>query len=180
MNAIGIIETSIIAKGIELCDLMAKASVVEILEALPMCPGKYIIIIGGSVANVKNSVETAEENAEGFLVDKLVIPNIDEQVFKAINKTCDTGIVDALGIIETYSVASGILAADTAVKAANVDLIEVRLSRGMGGKSFITLTGTVSNVNAAVKAGSEAAAEDGLLAGKAVIPSPHKDLRKFI
>ena len=39
-----------------------------------------------------------------------------------------------------------------AVKAARVDLLEVRLGRGLGGKSFVLLTGEVAAVQAAVGA----------------------------
>lgn len=180
MNAIGIIEIISVAKGIEICDQMIKASNVSVLEALPLCPGKYVIIIGGNVADVKNSVEVAVVEAGAFLVDKLLIPNIDAQVFKALNNTNSIDNVEALGIIETFSVSSGIMAADTAVKAANVNLIEVRLSRGLGGKAFVTMTGTVGDVKAAVNAGSEQAKKDGLLVGYSVIPAPHEDLKKFI
>ncbi|MDO8686364.1 MAG: BMC domain-containing protein [Clostridiales bacterium] len=180
MKAIGVIEITSVAKGIEICDRMIKASNVKVLEALPLCPGKYVIIIGGKVADVKNSVDVAVEEAGAFLVDRLLIPNIDDQVFKALNNTNSIDNVEALGIIETFSVSSGIMAADTAVKAANVHLIEVRLSRGLGGKAFVTMTGTVGDVKAAVSAGSEQAKSDGLLVGFAVIPSPHEDLKKFI
>lgn len=180
MKAIGVIEVSSIARGIEICDQMIKASKVFVIDALPMCPGKYVIIIGGDVANVKNSVDVAANSAKESLVDKLLIPNIDEQIFKAINNSNDIEKIEALGIIETFSVSSGIQAADTAVKAANVKLIEVRLSRGMGGKSFILLTGSVGDVKAAVSAGCEAPREEGLLVGFSVIPSPHEELKSFI
>ena len=180
MNAIGIIEVSSIAKGFEICDQMIKASDINVLEAIPMCPGKYVIMISGNVANVTNSVDVAQNAAGNNLVDRLIIPNIDEQVFQAINNTCDFGKVEALGIIETYSVSSGILAADAAVKAAAVKLIEVRLSRGLGGKSFVSMTGSVGSVKAAVEAGSQAVREDGLLVATSVIPAPHADLQKFI
>lgn len=180
MKAIGIIEVSSIAKGIEYCDHMIKAAEVKVIEALPMCPGKYVIIIGGDVADVKHSVEAAANEGEAVLIDKLVIPNIHEQVFGAVNCTVNIDKIEALGIIETYSVASGIRSADAAVKAASVDLIEIRLSRGMGGKSYITLTGTVGAVEAAVTAGCETAREEGLLAGHSVIPSPHEDLKRLM
>lgn len=180
MKAIGIIEIISVAKGIEICDRMIKASNVDVLEALPLCPGKYVIIIGGDVADVKNSVEVAVVESGAFLVDKLLIPNIDQQVFKALNNTSSIENVEALGIIETFSVSSGIMAADTAVKAANVELIEVRLSRGLGGKAFVTMTGTVGDVKAAVNAGIGQAKKDGLLVGYSVIPAPHEDLKKFI
>ena len=82
----------------------------------------------------------------------------------------------ALGIVETFTAASAILAADAAVKAANVSLIEVRVARGMGGKCFVTMTGEVSDVKAAVEAGAKVAAKDGVLIGTEVIANPHPEL----
>ena len=146
-----------------------------------MFPGKYMIIIGGLVADVTHSIQTGVEIAGSLQIDHLVIPNIDPQVFAAINRTSEIGRVDALGILETYSVAAGIsIAADIAVKAAAVDLIEVRLSRGMGGKAFVLMTGTVADVTAAVDAASETVSTGGLLAAKTVIPSPHPDMIRYL
>lgn len=180
MKAVGIIELTSVAKGIEICDHMIKASEIDVLEAIPMCPGKYVIIMGGKVADVENSVSVAEEEAGVYLVDKLLLAQIDEKVIKAVNCTSIIQKIEALGIIETYSVASCIQSADTAVKAANVELIEIRLARGMGGKSFITLTGRVGDVKAAVSSGCKSAQEQGLLVGYSVIPSPHEELKRFI
>lgn len=72
------------------------------------------------------------------------------------------------------------MAADTAVKAANVTIIELRLSRGMGGKGYVMLTGNVSDVTAAVEAGSRYATEQGLLTGNTVIASPHEELWQYL
>lgn len=180
MNAIGVMEISSIAKGIEICDKMIKASQVVVIEALPMCPGKYVIIVGGDVADVEHSMHIAKHEAGSMFVDEILIPNIHKQVFAAVNCGVNIENIKALGIIETYSVASGIKAADAAVKAANVDLIEIRLSRGMGGKSYITMTGNVGDVEAAVASGCEEARRDGALTNYSVIPSPHKDIKRFL
>ncbi len=180
MNAIGIIESSSIAKGYEICDAMAKASVVEILDAQPICPGKFMILVGGMVADVQHAVAAGMEMAGSCMIDHLVIPNIHPQVFEAINATSQIDGVEAIGIIETYSIAAGVSAADIAVKAADVDLIEVRLSRGMGGKCFVLMTGEVADVRSAVSAACEIVEKDGMLAACTVIPSPHEDLKKYL
>ena len=86
----------------------------------------------------------------------------------------------AVGIMETFSLAAAIIAADTAVKAADVTLIEIRLGRGLGGKSFIILTGDVAAVKAANSAASALDEVKGLMSGSVVIPSPHPDLIKAI
>ena len=89
---------------------------------------------------------------------------------------CPTEQVQAVGVMETFSLASSISAADTAVKAADVELIEVRLGRGMGGKSFVIVTGEVAAVEAAVQAAEGSEQTRGLISSSVVIPSPHMDI----
>jgi len=84
--------------------------------------------------------------------------------------------VDAIGIVETFSVAASLRAADAAVKAASITLLEIRVARGLGGKAYFTLTGTVSAVDSAVAAGALLVQESGLLVYRTVIASPHPDL----
>ena len=62
------------------------------------------------------------------------------------------------------------------MKAANVQLIEVRLAMALGGKAFVTLTGNVAAVQAAVDAGAAVVAGKGLLVNKVVIPHPRPEL----
>ena len=71
-------------------------------------------------------------------------------------------------------------AADAAAKAAEVDLLEVRLGRGLGGKSFILLNGEVAAVQSSIKAAEALEETQGLMAQSAVIPSPHPDMLKAI
>lgn len=83
-------------------------------------------------------------------------------------------------MIETTTVASTILAADLALKTATVDLVDIRIANGLGGKSFFTLTGEVSDVRSAAAAGARHAQERGLLARDVVIPRPHPDLVRHL
>ncbi len=85
-------------------------------------------------------------------------------------------MLEALGIVESFSVASLIEASDAAVKAANVQLLEIRLAMALGGKAFMTITGDVAAVQAAVDAGAAVVSEKGLLVNKVVIPHPRKEL----
>jgi len=177
---IGLVEFNSIAKGIEAADAMVKAAQVEIVFSRPVCPGKYVVLVSGDVAAVKDSVKKGIELGEGTVVDNFVIPNVHPNVLSAITAAYEPHEVDALGVIETFSIAAAIVAADTAVKAGEVELIEVRLGMGIGGKSFVTLTGEVSAVKTAVEAGSSGAAAKGFLVNKVVIPSPHAELIKSI
>lgn len=176
METIGFLELNSIAKGIEAADCILKAAEVELLFAKPVCPGKYNILFTGEVAAVTASLEAGEAIAEHFVVDKVVIPRVHPQVISAINLTSQVADVGAVGVMEFYSITSAVYAADAAVKAAEVDLIEVRLGTGIGGKSFVVLTGDVSAVNEAVKAGVAVSETEGLVVSSVVIPNPRKEI----
>jgi microcompartment protein CcmL/EutN len=77
-------------------------------------------------------------------------------------------------------VASTIASADAALKTATIDLVDIRLANGLGGKSFYVLTGEVSDVKSSVAAGAKVAQERGLLAREVVIPSPHRELVRHL
>jgi microcompartment protein CcmL/EutN len=174
------IEVVSVPVGIEAADAMLKASDVCLVTAQAVCAGKYAVAVTGDVASVESSVAAGRAAAGMKLIDSLVVPNIDEQVPLAINMCSDPGEIHALGIMETFSLCAAVLAADAAVKAADVRLIEVRLGRGLGGKSFITLTGDVAAVEAAVRAAGEPEDIKGLIADRTVIPSPHPDIVKSV
>ncbi len=180
MNALGMIETNSIPAGIEAGDAMLKAADVRLVSAQAVCAGKYIVIVAGDVAAVKASVAAGREVADFVLVDSIVIPNIHSQVIKAMSASSEVGEPGALGIIETFSLASAVVCADAAVKAANVSLIEVRLGRGLGGKSFIVLTGDVAAAKSAVQAAQELEESKGMVARTVVIPSPHPDILQAV
>ncbi len=168
-NAIGMIELNSIARGIEVCDFMIKAARVDILRASTVCPGKYIVIIGGETGAVEASMKEGLARSGERAVDTLMIPNISGQVIPAIHMTNPVPLSDAVGVLEFFSVASAITAADAAAKAANITLIEIRIGYAIGGKGMVTLTGDVGAVQAAVSA-AEKTSE--LLVESTVIPKP--------
>ena len=174
-KALGLLEFTSIAKGMEAADAMTKAADIRLEEAKTICPGKYLIIVSGDVAAVRASVEAGEEVGRQTIVDRLLIANIHDELLAGLNGSNDISQVNSVGVIEFFSVASAVIAADAAAKAADVKMIEVRLAMAIGGKSFIVMTGELSAVNAAVDAGVMAARDAGMLIGKTVIPSPTKE-----
>lgn len=175
-KAIGLLEFGSVARGLFSTDAMLKAAQVELLLAMPVCAGKFISLVGGTVAAVTSSVAAGEAAADAQVLDRLVLPNAHPQLFPALAGTVQVDKVDAVGVLETFTVAASILAADTAAKAAEVTLLEVRVARGLGGKAYLVLTGTVSAVEAAISAGSLLVQDSGLLVHRTVIASPHPDL----
>ncbi len=180
-TAIGIVETSSIARGFQIADTVLKAADVEMLVNRTICPGKYMVLIAGSVDAVNAAVEAGVEAGAHTVVDKFVIANVHPAVFPAISGVTHLPKMEALGVIESFSVASIIEAADEAVKAANVELICIHLAMAIGGKGWVSLTGDVASVEDAVKIASDVVSKRGLLVESVVIPSPRPEvIKEFI
>lgn len=175
-NSIGLVELSSIAAGFEVCDAMLKESDVELVLARTICSGKYMVLIRGDVAAVESSVRAGVACGDFSIIDTFVIPNVDDSIFPAMAGTTKGETMEALGIIESFSVASLIEGADSMVKAANVKLLELRLAMALGGKAFAVVTGSVSAVRSAVEAGAQSIGRKGLLVNKIVIPNPRPEL----
>ncbi len=175
-NSIGLIELSSIAAGYQVTDAMLKAADVELVLSRSICSGKYMVMVKGEVGAVQASVSAGTKGGSFSVIDSFVIPNLHESVFTAIAGTSKIEALEALGIVESFSVASLIEGADAAAKAANVELIEIRLAMALGGKAFVTLTGDVAAVQSAVEAGAQMVAQKGMLVNKVVIPRPRPEL----
>jgi microcompartment protein CcmL/EutN len=179
-TALGALELNSVARGIVAGDAMLKAAQVELVRAMPTCPGKYLVIVTGAVAEVRSAVAAGRAQAGDNYVDELVIADVHQDVFPALAACTNVPVVGAVGVIETFSMAGAVMAADTACDTAAVRLIEVRLGSGLAGKAFVILTGEVAAVRSAVDAGAKAVKGQDLLLNTAVIPAPHPDLIKFL
>ena len=175
-KSIGLIELSSVASGFEAADTMLKAGNVRLLLSRSICSGKYMVLIGGETAAVESAVSAGAQAANGCLIDSFVIPNVHPDVFVALGRTEPVQPTGALGILESFNVATLIQAADAAAKAAAVQLLEVRLAMALGGKAFCTMTGDVASVQASVAAGRQVIAEAGVLVNAVVISRPHPDV----
>ncbi len=175
-KSVGVIELKSIPKGVEATDAALKSAGVQVVSAHPSCPGKYEMILTGSISNVTASVQHVLSKFDGYVIDSSIMGRIDEQVITALFGTQKTERKGSLGLIETFSAATTIKAADIAVKTARVEIFDLRVSRGMGGKGVVMLTGEVGDVTAAVEAGSAYAKQSGQLSSEAVIPAPHAEL----
>jgi microcompartment protein CcmL/EutN len=175
-NSIGLIELTSIAAGYQASDAMLKAADVEMILSRSICSGKYMVMVRGDVAAVEAAVAAGRSAGNFSVIDSFVIPNVHEAVFPAIAGSSKVETLEALGIVESFSVAALIEGADAAVKAANVQLIEIRLAMALGGKAFVTLTGNVAAVQSAVDAGAQVVGRKGMLVNKVVIPRPRPEL----
>ncbi|MDF1798074.1 MAG: BMC domain-containing protein [Planctomycetota bacterium] len=179
---IGLLEFATVPRGIEAADALLWEATVELLFSAPVQPGKYVILFSGSVDDVRSALRRGEEIGGQDVIDRLHIPQVHEQVEVALRRKDEyiEGKLDAIGVIETTTVASAIQAADRALKKATVDLFDLRIANGLGGKSFLCLVGEVSDVRAAVAEAAGAASEAGRLSRDVVIANPHEELSRYL
>src|SRR3954466_10673413 len=140
-GCIGVLELCSVARGIEVADSVLKQASVEMLFATPVQPGKYVMLFTGGVQDVKNASTRGAELAGQDLIDHLVIPQVHEQIVPMLRRKGGkiNGDLDAIGVVETTTVASSIVSADAALKTSTVDLVDFRIANGLGGKSFFVI-----------------------------------------
>ena len=172
--SIGFLETASIAKGIEATDAMMKRAAVDLLTTTIVPRGKYLVMVGGAVADVEAALRAGLEVAGSSVVDHFLIQNVHPQLPAAIKGRVKVPSLEAVGLIETKEVASAIYAGDAAAKAAAVTLIEAR--NQPGAKGLVVLTGDVGAVRAAVAAGVATIKKEGMLVAEVVIARAHEAL----
>ncbi len=173
-KAIGLIEFKTVSAGVTATDIMVKTASVEMLFAQTVCPGKFVAIIAGSISAVKSAVEAAKNVRADEYIDSMVLGAPHQGIFPAIYGSVELDKPKALGIVETYDVAAIIVAADNAAKAADVTLFDIRLAKGMCGKSYVMFTGEVAAVSAAVENAKLSIKNGGMYLDSTVIANPDK------
>ncbi|HZS39738.1 MAG TPA: BMC domain-containing protein [Polyangia bacterium] len=172
--ALGLVESNSIARGFVIADAMVKKAPVELVLQRTVSPGKHLTLVSGEVADVEEAMRAGVDVAAHTLVDRLELPQPSVELLAALRRE---GIEpkSAVGIVETFSVASTLLAADAATKAAQVTLAELRLADGLGGKAYFVIGGEQADVEAGLYA-AEIAIPAGLLLARELIARPHDDL----
>ncbi len=173
--AIGLLEFDSVAVGIAAADAMVKRAPIGDLVAGSVQPGRYLVLIAGDVASVEESMEAGREASAESLIAEIVLHDVHPGVSAALRGERIPGPVEALGVIETGSVAPLLAAADAGLKGADVDLLEVHVADGLGGKAYLLFGGAVSDVEAAVSIGTSRV-EVNELVGAVVIPRLHDEL----
>lgn len=175
--ALALLEFSSIAAGIQAADAMVKRAPIDVIKTGTVQPGRYLVLIGGQVADVEESLATGREVGGAAAVDFVYLPQVHPSVVEAIGGgRAPQAAADALGVIETTTVAAAIHAADAGVKGAEVQILEVRLADGLGGKGIVLYTGLVGDVEAAIEIGVGVLRQPDLLVRQVVIPQLHPEM----
>jgi microcompartment protein CcmL/EutN len=173
--ALALLELDSIAAGIEAGDAMAKRAPIDLIRAGTVHPGKYLVLVGGAVGDVEEALEAGREVGASSILDVVLLPNVHPELVTAIRGERRAAAGEALGVIETATVAAILEAADAGLKGARVRLLEIRLADDLGGKGYLLFDGAVADVEAAVEIGASRIAGSPGLAQR-VIPRLHAEM----
>ncbi len=181
-NAIALVEFNSIAHGIAFADEMVKGGNVKLLDNYPTCPGKHIVIVSGDTDAVKQAVKNGFTVGKDFVLEYSIIPNVHEDVLKGAMGIPSVSLndIDAIGIVESFSIIKCVEAADMALKESQVKLVDMRLGKALGGKAYFILTGAVGAVKSSVMAAVEFLKENTNLVQFKIIPAPADELKKSL
>jgi microcompartment protein CcmL/EutN len=171
--ALALLEFASIAIGMQAADAMVKRAPISTIRSGTVHNGKYLVLIGGQVADVEESLAAGRMVGGADLLDTVLLPQVHPDLVECIGGQRAPQAADALGVIETLTAAAAIHAADAGIKAAWVSLVEVRLADGLGGKGVVLFSGLVADVQAAVQGGIGALERPELLVRQVVIPQLH-------
>jgi len=128
--ALALLEFDSVTAGIVAGDAMVKRAPISALHTGTVQPGHYLVLVAGEVADVEEAVDAGTSVSGDSILDLVLLPDIHPDVVEALRGARQEGEVEALGIVETISVASIIEAADAGVKGASVRLLEKRVHEG--------------------------------------------------
>lgn len=171
--AIALIELNNIAAGIKVGDAMAKKAPIAIISSGTVSHGKFLVLIGGSVASVDEAYQEGLRVSGSDAIDSLMLPDVHPRVLTAIGGEVQKVSSEALGIFETPSIATTIEAADGSIKGAEVTILKLRLGDGYGGKGFTLFNGRVEDVQAALDIACKVAEKKSVAARVSIIPRLH-------
>ena len=169
--AIALLEFDSIAVGMRAGDGMAKRAPLATLKAGTVHPGRYLILVGGEVAPVEEAYLEGQRLGEDMLIDKIFLPEVHPNAYAAALGQRSSAAYDTLGVIETQWLPAALHAADAGIKGASVEVLELRLGDGLGGKGLLLLGGDIADVQAGVEFAVAAANEHRCEVRHSVIPS---------
>jgi microcompartment protein CcmL/EutN len=174
--ALGMIEFKSVARGIFVTDVIVKKAPITILKTHATCPGKYMLLFAGEVGDVEEALEAGVKASGDLMIHKLFLPYVHRSIVPAIIGTNTIQNYKTIGVVETFSLASCVVAADLAAKATPVEIVELRLAQGLGGKGYFVMTGEQSDVEASLEVAKKHVAAEGMLADAVMIENPHSEV----
>lgn len=179
-GAMALLEFNTIASGVLASDLMVKRSPIALLRCGTIHPGRFLILIGGSVASTQEAYESGKEIGEagGSLSGSVFLGDIHPALHDGVLGIRKDLTGDSLAVVETSSSPALLAAVDAAIKSTPVVLSEVRLGDDLDGHALALLSGDLQDVEVALDICSDRAAEQ--LLARTLLPRLDSGLRSIL
>ena len=181
-KALALLEFGSVAVGVLAVDRMLKKSPVALVRCGTVHPGRYLALVGGSVA------ATEEAHAEGVAVGRESSTLVDEVCLADPHQSIALALVsnpaepegETVGVLEVSNSAALLRILDAVLKAVPISLTEIRLADDLGGKAVAVVTGLLSDVQEAVTLAGERAGESGEVLGASILSNVDQTLRQVL
>jgi len=181
-QALALLEFSSVATGVLAVDRMLKRSPVALLRCGTVHPGRYLALVGGSVA------ATEEAHAEGglvgsqqgALVDEVCLADPHPALAAALGGHRHEPEHEAAGILEISTSPAMLRAVDAVLKSVPVNLVEIRLADDLGGRSVAVISGRLPDVQEGLELAGRSVGSCGELLGASLLPTVDETLRRVL
>lgn len=180
VDVLGLHEYQNTAAGLKAVDTMVKAAPVSIVDVRTVNPGKYVVLVTGDVASVEVALRAARQSSGDFLLGELFLQNLHADVIPALGRANAPDEWEALAIVETATIASGIRCADSAAKRTSVRIAAIRIDDSMGGRASVRMTGALGEIETAIESVVPGLENQGVLVHAAIIPRLSTELQRFV
>lgn len=179
--ALAVIELAEIPLGIAVTDAMLKRAPIAFVKSGTISRGRYLTLVGGTTASVEEALAAGIELGGEGVLDRILLADVHPRVFDAIVGARRATTAGALAILETDTVASNVRAAEAALKATEVELVELRLAdTGLSGKGISLFQGDLHQVEAAISAALDYLERADVPARHRIIAQPHEALLRQV
>jgi len=179
-GALALLEFQTVAAGVRASDLMVKRAPIALLRCGTIHPGRFLILVGGSVASTEEAFLAGTQlgDAEQYLSGSIFLGDVHPSLHDAVLGTRKDMTGDALAVVETRSSPALLGAVDAAVKSTPVVLAEIRLGDDLGGHALALMSGDLTDAETALSICTERAGDE--LLAKSLLPRLDPDLRKLL
>lgn len=162
------LELDSVAAGIATADAMVKRAPIAVLKAGTVHPGRFLVLVGGSVASVEEAAGAGIAAAGEWLNDHAFLPDVESRISAALlGQRCPLE-GESLTVFETRSAPCLLAATDAALKATSVGLARLRIADDLGGRSFALFDGDLADIEAAAEVLEARVPAEHLLQGTVV------------
>jgi microcompartment protein CcmL/EutN len=161
---------------------MLKQAPIALLRCGSVHPGRYLALIGGSVASTGEAHAAGVQSAcdQGALTDEILLADPHPLLAAALTGERSAPQGEAVGIIEVSTSPGLLRGVDAALKGVPVNLVEIRLADDLGGHALAVFDGLLPDVQEALGLAGGRLGECAVLCGSSLLPRVDETLREVL